>query len=177
MATTFDTVRIYDPAIDWSRSACKAVDYARDRDASKLVARDGHQMTVFRYQRLTRSQWLSFVSRGTSDEDKAVRAFQCGVREISLPSSLWRPEGVARPDFVAMGEPELDALEDRFEIGLCDLVEVGTVVMTRSMLPFGYAPRFQVPPLSLGVWAAASRLSAEQSQAGVAQSNTLPEER
>lgn len=169
---TFDVVRFYDPAIDWRSTPVEPVDYARDRDLTKLVMRAGCEPILFRYQRLTRRQWLSWVSRASSDEERHVRAFSAGVCEVVIDGRVWRPGDADRPDFVAMSEADLDQLESAYGIGYADLQEIGSVVLTRSQLPFGFAPRYPVLPSSVAVWVAASRLSAERSATGAAPSST-----
>jgi hypothetical protein len=172
---TFDVVRFYDPAIDWRASSCEPVAYASERKLERLVMRAGHAPTLFRYQRITRPAWLKFVSRGATDEERRVRSFQAGVVEVHAPDGrVWKPGDIDRPDYVAMSEADLDALEQHYGVGIADLQEIGEVVRLRSELPFECEPLFPVLPSSLAVWRAASLRSVARSLTAAAQSSTAP---
>jgi hypothetical protein len=201
---TFTVVRLWDPAIDWEamkRPPIVGYDlredgsededrprfayeptteliYSMGRDVDRLVYKPGERPFFFKYQRLTRQQMLSMVARGVTQEEKRVRAFQCGVVEVIAPDgSAWKPRNAKRAGFTTMEEADLDALEREHGIGWTDLQEVGEIVLTRSDLPLGCEPHFVAPPSSVAAWAAESRRSAERSRTAAAPSSSRSGER
>lgn len=145
----FKTARFYDPAIQpWDPSKKKGtmlVDWARERDMTKLVTWPGKDPVVFVCRRLTRSQML-FVSRAADEVTQIDRAFALGVVEVQRPGEApWRPAGSDKRDFFAMSEAEIETFE------FCDIQEIGGVILTRSRVPFDLSPVYPVQPSSLAV--------------------------
>lgn len=179
MSTTIDIVLLRDPAIDWDAVRESGYDegaYAEERDTSKLVCKPGEELTRFRYRRLKRSQ-LNWVTRGLTEVEQRERAFSAGVVEVRGPlqppvdgGGEWRPRGVDKPAFKAMTEADLNLFE------WVDIQDIGLVVLTASMLPFGSALRCQMLQSSVSAWLAARPRPAAQSPTGAAAaSSTSPE--
>lgn len=171
----FTTARLYDPAIlPWAEArgtGTRLLEWARDsRDPAKLVLHPGAKLMLFTCLRLTRDRF-SWVESATSDVERCLRAFQCGVIEVQRPNGeTWRPAGFNKPgDFTGLSDDELDLFDP------CDHVEIGGVILERSRVPFDYAPRYTVRRSSVDVWEAVLRhLSAAPSPDAAAQSSSGP---
>lgn len=173
----FTAIRLHDPAIDWVAVDASGPDagakYATERDLALIydpgngVARvhAGERLTLFTCRRLTRPQVQKFVSSATTDEDRWVKAFQCGVVRIEFPDgTVYEPEWIAR-GALCMPEKDLVALEEAHGFETNDILDIGMQISRRSDVPFDCTPSFPVPPSLLHGWAAASARSVVRSLA------------
>lgn len=180
----FSAIRLHDPAIDWVAVDAAGDDvgakYAMDRDLTLIhdpehdVSRvhEGERLMVFTCRRLTRPQVQKFVSSATTEEDRWVKAFQCGVVRIDLPNgTVYTPDWIAR-GALCMPEKDLVALEEEHGLETNDILDIGMQISRRSDVPFDSTPSFPVPPWLLRAWAAASLRSAVRSRAAALQSNS-----
>ena len=160
--------RIYDPALKQDALAC--AHYGRTRDEADLPLRDPDMPPVwFHYRRLTRSQVYRFVEVAPTDQEKLVRAFQCGIVKVEGGEhGTWSPVEAKREDFDRMSEEELDAF------GPCDLEEIGAVILWDSKRPKDCGGGFQLAPGSVQVWDAVAYRSAESDQSTPEKSSEKP---
>lgn len=162
-------VRVYDPAIDWTEGTGTPRDWPATRDPKKLVTKPGMTPTTFRCVRLARSlyQWCMSAE---SPMERMHRAFRCAVRSVVRPSGPWAPQGLDARDYRMMTEAEAD------EWGIADQIEIGGLILERSILPTDCEGGYTVQPSSQLVWAAMQRrsLSAAQSQAAHAETPKEP---
>jgi hypothetical protein len=165
----FEVIRIYDPAVDAADSE-SILEYAQNRDVERLALEPAGAPVRYRCSRLTRSQYLDYVDRAETTSARAVRAFACGVVSIDGGGQNYNAERSATKK--AISESELDAFD------LADLIEIGSVILTRSLLPKNLSGGYQLPPTSLaalGVQMVARSLSAEPSPIVAAESSTQQE--
>lgn len=171
----FEAVRIYDPAIEpfdpATGKGTRIGDYCEWRDPAMLAIRPGMTPIRFVFRRLTRGERRT-VEAGSGDFMQHELAFRFGIRRIvRADGSVWTPERLDRPDYSGMTEAEIDTWD------ATDLDEIGAVVLTRSRVPFDFAPRYRLRPSSLSVWeAVVMRLSVERSRASAAKSSSGPAE-
>ena len=121
---TFDAIRLHDPAIDWAAVDASHPDaaarYAKERDLSLIydpekgveLVHAGAKPVLFTCRRLTRPQVQKFVSAAVTEEDRWVKAFQCGVVAVRFADgSLYQPEWIGK-GALHMSEGELTAFEE-----------------------------------------------------------------
>jgi hypothetical protein len=182
--TPFTAIRLHDPAIDWRAVDASGPDaaakYAMERDVALIydpkadvnLCHPGDKPVIFTCRRLTRPQVQKFVSSATTDEDRWVKSFQCGVVRIEFPDgTVYEPEWITR-GALCMSEKDLVALEEAHGFETNDILDIGMQISRRSDVPFDCTPSFPVPPWSVHAWAVASLRSAERSRAAALLSNS-----
>lgn len=157
-SSQFEVIRVYDPAIDSSKS--DAVEFAVSRDPKHLAFRQGMEPVKFVCQPLSHKMFLDYVSKGTTDEEKTYRSFAACVKRVNNYGDRgnWVPE---RDDARLLSDRDMEAF------AIADILEVGNVCFQKSMLPKAPPPRYQLAPTSVRAWeskAAAESLSVAQSQ-------------
>lgn len=164
MQNQFEVIRVYDPAIDSLKS--DAVEYAITRDNKHISFKDGCEPVRFICQPFSHQLFLTYVSKGTSEEERTYRAFASCVKRVdNLDGATWVPE---RDDARILSE------RDMGRFSLADIMEVGNVCYQSSMLPKAPPPRFQLAPTSVLAWEAKVRAeshSAEQSRSAAHKSS------
>lgn len=162
-------IRLYDPAIDWTRETGTPLEWARSRDSS-VKLRPGRAPVIFHCARLGRRAF-TWCGAATDETEKLFRAFRACVRRVEHPTHTWQPQGVEGREYIAMTEAESEVY------GIADVLEIGGLAWERSVLPTdcegGYTPR----PTSLLVLDATlqASLRAERGRATPAPTASEPE--
>lgn len=155
-------VRVYDDAIDWTPgSGTSREAWPVTRDMTKLVIKPGRTVVKFKATRLGR-ELFAWAMETDSKSERCFRAFRAGVRRVEgLPDGPWAPANLDAREFVMMTNDEQDSFD------IADQLEIGGLVLERSVLPKACAGGYSVQPSSRHVWAAMelTHLSAEQSRA------------
>jgi hypothetical protein len=169
----FEAIRIYDPAIEpfdpATERGTRIADYAEWRDPKMLALWPGKRPVTFFFRRLTRAE-RRLVEASAGDFEKHEQAFRYGIRRVvRADGSAWTPERIGHPTYFGMTEEELDVWDPT------DIDEIGGVVLTRSRVPFDFAPRYRLRPSSLCVWeAVVASLSAAPSPPAAEPSSNAP---
>jgi len=162
---TFEVARLHDPAFA-GIDAADAIKYARSRTAEDMPKPlPGLVPVIFHARRLTRSQVLDRVEQNTTDAKRYAAAFVLGVARVTgLPGGeQWEPAVPGE----AISEDELDALD----ISPACMIDIGSVIYSKSIAPKASSPRYPAVPSSLHAWDGLDHLSAAASREGAAESS------
>ena len=150
MSGLIKLVRVYDPAYAGSVpiEAMRAYISSRDFDDLPALPPGSKAPVVFHCKRLTRAQ-LRHADHGATDEERASRAFACGVLRVTGGSfgDGWKPSNADDARRVHMPD---DEREEQFEA--LDEEEIGGVIYTLSKFPLDCSPLFLLRHLSGVAW-------------------------
>ena len=161
---------IADPAVDLQAMGKQDMyDYSKHRDPALVKAVSGTQPTKFICRDIPTSLFQSYVQNGLSEGEQYRRAFQCGV--IAIEHLVQRTDGERRPRIEPSGRmrgptADVPTWKDE-ELELIAPVyqqEIGSVLFTRSALPFGSEPTYLLPQLCLSVCLTRFQFSAAETQ-------------
>lgn len=131
------------------------------RDDDELPPDVPAQMVAYKFQRLTRHQRHKFVMVGTSNEERAERAFAAGIVEVvgGRFDTAWRPSTVDEKGHVAASWEELE------EVGFtpAEMQDVGQRIYAVSELGKGSVPPLVPLPSSALAMDGAAHLYAARS--------------
>lgn len=149
----FKTVSINDDAVDHREMSGPAiVDWARERDLSKLKLKTGARPTTFYLRTLGGLRAHNLIGEAVSEKDAYVRAFRaCLVRvdnHEGHPS--WEPVRIRDAGVDTLGYTLSDAELDSFHIAT--IYEIGAVAHGLCFFPKATGKRFALPLLSGQIW-------------------------
>lgn len=143
-------VRTYDPAYAGSVTIEAMLPYIASRKLEDLPQLPPGAPTpvTFHCKRLTRAQ-LRYADHGANDEERASRAFACGVLRVTGGrfEDGWQPSNAEDVRRIHMPDDERESMFDAL-----DEEEIGGVLYTLSKFPLDSSPLYQLRPLSADAW-------------------------
>jgi hypothetical protein len=155
-ATSFDVIRIYDPAIVNTNSNDLLAEYSATREDSlmrRLVHEEGLRPVVFHCRFLTKDQRRHVKDYPDGTFRQHELAFRYGIKEVrdlTLADGTHTNFPVSRKsekDPITVGV--METLEERFGLGDMDIAEVGSVIIGKSFLALGVPLALQPPASSV----------------------------
>lgn len=181
----FQTVSIYDPAIDYdatSADAFAAFLSGEKRDAALLKMLDGENPTVYTLREIPDDVFDRYVATQTTQDQQFAAAFRCAVLRVDrgvdrhgkpLPHP-WRPASIFGASGPRDGMGWVLTAEEVREFDRPTVQEIGGVAYSRSVFCFrGKVRRWLLPPLSREIFEAVhSRSRAERATTSAATAGT-----
>mgnify|MGYP003328861157 CR=1 FL=1 len=164
----FETVTIWDKAIDVAKSDLAA--FIDSRDMSKLKFRDNQHPTTYVLRDIPNALAVRHLFSDNAVDMRRMLAFQMSViaiKNVTLRDGRtlheWRPRAVAESDTgVSPSAAFLVSTEEVNELfHLANVLDVGEVAHARSFLPPEIGAGFLLPPTSRQIVAASQQLFAE----------------
>lgn len=181
----FQTVSIYDPAIDISATSTEAFAAflsGERRDTSLLTMREGEHATTYTLREIPDDVFDRFVATQNTQEQQFAAAFRCALLRVDrgidrhgkpLPHP-WTPAAI----FGGTGPRDnmgwILSIEEVREFDRPTVQEIGGVAYSRSVFCYrGKVRRWLLPPLSREIFEAVhSRSRAAQEPSSAAPSGT-----
>lgn len=144
---TFETVSVFDPAIDNERMSAKAMGlFTQTRDMKHLIFRPGKEPTIYSLRMIPHNLW-NWVDSGEQDGPKFTRAFRASLRGVTNMlnedgTNMGKDQWV--PAFDEDGTLKDESVQrfDRFEIN-----EIGGMAFVKSFFGKRTPPTYLLPPL------------------------------
>jgi len=165
----FKVVRPFDPAIRWSQApadgAADVIAYMTRRELGPVLecVIDGKRPVVFHTRRLRRAE-MRDVEGLPTEQAKHEAAFACGVVMVETDHGE-----VLRPARERWTAEELDR-----HFHFADVEDIGSVIVTRSRIPFGLSVSYAAPRSSAAASGALLFPSAARSPAAAPPSSSAP---
>lgn len=164
----FKTISVIDPALDTASLTPKELHaFASTRDFSIVEGHwlPGMKPTIFHLAEVPHGLWEQYVMSGTtSDQERCLRAFICGVRRVE---NLVGEDGVALTAWEPTekrGKHTLMTDAESARFSPAEREEIGSVIFTHSFLP-RRMPLYSPLPYSVDVhFIRRPALPAEQSR-------------